>query len=439
MRLVSEVQGSYRPIHSSQIYLLTSSNRAVKVEDLHIASPETDRHNKVLASLDSAFIKQEDKNLPRLRGASKSTKPDKLVARYELQKSRLDRRKLTFSSDDEDDEGAISTISAQIDYHEEPATPSYPDYEVDNGAYEENDTNEKDTNEKDTSEKDTNDKEYSGAKKEESMEPPAKRRRGRPRKSEQEKKELVVTRRSRRIVENPTLRKHHSLEQPTLMLVPKPLRVTGLVPGSGVVLTESSRSTILLTQKPSGKQKPLTIDAERLHTASSRDKRFNLTTLDVLRQFVDEYAPRATKNDIINEQIVMDEFKAHLLYHVRHLTDLHASIRDISHDIIEVQRRKNEVRKNILELKRKHGEIGIELTKVRKEYTDDKRNHGEFQSMVSAFNQLKAAVTSQWLTTSLSDKVQMDLDDLGRIFDPRQGLAVQLRAINTELAARLEN
>lgn len=435
MRLVSEVQGSYRPIHSSQIYLLTSSNRAVKVEGLHIASPETDRHNKVLASLDSAFIKQEDKNLPRLRGASKSTKPDKLAARYELQKSRLDRRKLTFSSDDEDDEGAISTISAQIDYHEEPATPSYPDYEVDTETYEENDANEKDTNEKDT-----NEKEYSiGTKKEESMEPAAKRRRGRPRKSEQEKKELVVTRRSRRIVENPTLRKHHSQEQPTLMLVPKPLRVTGLVPGSGVVLTESSRSTLLLTQKPSGKQKPLTIDAERLHTASSRDKRFNLTTLDVLRQFVDEHAPRATKNDIINEQIVMDEFKAHLLYHVHHLMDLHASIRDISHDIIEVQRRKNEVRKNILELKRKHGDIGIELTKVRKEYTDDKRNHGEFQSMVSAFNQLKAAVTSQGLATSLSDKVQMDLDDLGRIFDPRQGLAVQLRAINAELATMLEN
>lgn len=397
----------------------------MKVDDLHIASPVATRHNKVLASLDSAFIKQEDRNLPRFRRASQGKNPDKTAARHELQKSRLDRRKLTFSSDDEDEDGAISTISAQVDYQEQSVTPTYPDYEVDNETHDGNETNAK---------------EYpvEGIKKEESVEPPAKRRRGRPRKNEKEKKEKVVTRRSKRIVENPTLWKHHSLEQPTLMLVPKPLRVTGLVPANMAGgLSVSSSSTLLLTQKPSGKHKPLTIDAERLHTSSSRDKRFNLTTLDVLRQFVDEYMPRATRNDIVSEQVVLDEFKAHLLYHVRHLMDLHASIRDISHDITEVQRRKNETRKNILELKRKHADIATELSKVRKDHTDDKHRYSQFQTMVSAFNQLKAAVSFQG-QTSLSDAVHMDLDDLGRIFDPRQGLAVQLQAINAELASMIE-
>lgn len=403
------------------------------MDDLHIASPVASRHNKVLASLDSAFIKQEDKNLPRFRRASQGKNTDKAAARHELQKSRLDRRKLTFSSDDEDEDGAISTISAQVDYHELSVTPAYPDYEVDIETHDENDAN--------ANEYPDGASEYPGEviKKEESVEPPAKRRRGRPRKNEQEKKEKVVTRRSRRIVENPTLWKHHSLEQPTLMLVPKPLRVTGLVPANMAGgMNVGSATTLLLTQKPSGKHKPLTIDAERLHTASSRDKRFNLTTLDVLRQFVDEYMPRATRNDIINEQIVLNEFKAHLLYHVRHLMDLHASIRDISHDITEVQRRKNETRKNILELKRKHADIATELSKVRKDHTDDKHRYSQFQTMVSAFNQLKEAVTFQG-QTSLSDKVQMDLDDLGRIFDPRQGLAVQLQAINAELASMIEH
>lgn len=411
-------------------FLLTSSTRAVKVEDLHIASPESSRHQKVLANLDSAFIKQEDKNLPRLRRVSQSRSSEKIIARHELQKSRLDRRKQTFSSEDEDEDGGVSTISAQVDYHEDSATPSYPDYvdyDNDNNNFEEVVANEP---------KLTTEVEI---KKEESQEPPAKRRRGRPKKNEQEKKEKVITRRSRRIVENPTLRKHHSLEHPSLMLVPKPLRVTGLIPGNGGAYAASSApNTLLFTQKPNGKQKPLTIDAERLHTSSSRDKRFNLTTLDVLRQFVEEHSPRATKNDLINEQIVLDEFKAHLLYHVRHLMDLHASIRDISYDITDVQRRKNETRKSILELKRKHVDVGTELAKVRKDYMDDKQEYSQFQNMVDAFNQLKGAV-SQQQTTSLSDKVQMELDNLGRIYDPRQGLAVQLQAINAELSSMIDD
>lgn len=118
--------------------------------------------------------------------------------------------------------------------------------------------------------------------------------------------------------------------------------------------------------------------------------------------------------------------------------DLHASIRDISYDITDVQRRKNETRKSILELKRKHVDVGTELAKVRKDYMDDKQEYSQFQNMVDAFNQLKGAV-SQQQTTSLSDKVQMELDNLGRIYDPRQGLAVQLQAINAELSSMIDD
>lgn len=379
--------------------------------------------------MDSALIKSEDKALPRLRHHSQSHQGEKSATRRELQKLRLDRRKLTFSSDEDDEDAGITTITGQIDFNEDStrASPAYlPEPQFGQDIEQESETIGPET---------------PLIKKEESTEPPVKRRRGRPRKSEQEKKEKVVTRRSRRIVENPALRKHHALEQPALMLVPKPLRAFGLVPGGhSQVITSSTPGTLLLTQKPNGKQKPLTIDAERLQTASSRDKRFNLTTLDVLRQFVDEHNPRATKNETLNEQVVLDEFKAHLLYHVRHLMDLHASIRDISHDIAEVQRRKNETRKNILELKRKHAEVGIEISKVRKEYSDDKQSHAEFMAMVGAFTDLKSAVTSETAPgPNLSDKVNMELDNLTRIFDPREGIAVQLQAINAELTSIVEN
>lgn len=411
---------------SITINLLIFRTHTQHVEDLHIASPETPRQRGLLNNLDSVFVKAEDINLPRLRRPSQGRDSLKQAARHNLQKSRLDRRKQTFSSDEDEDDGAISTANAYDSFAESAvATPEYyPD--VDAEEDQEYDPSSKPEDE-------------STVKKEESTEPPAKRRRGRPRKSEAEKKEKVVTRRSRRIVENPTLRKHHILEQPALMLVPKPLRAIGLIPGASTPATRTA-GALLLTQKPNGKQKPLVIDAERFHTASSRDKRFNLTTLDVLGKFIEEHNPRATKNDIINEQVVLDEFKAHLLYYVRHLMDLHASIRDISHDIAEVQRRKNETRRNILELKKKHADVATDLSKVRKEYTDDKQGHAEFMAMVGEFTSLKAAVTSPSVpSTNLSNKVSMDLDNYARIADPRGGVAVQLRAINGELAAMVDN
>lgn len=401
------------------------------LEDLLIQSPDTPKHRKLLTSLDSVLIKTEDRNLPRLRRHSQTTPNKKSSARRQLQKSRQERRILTFSSDEDEDDAAISTVDAQIGYHDDSvsATPTYdagsemePDFDA-----EDHDHMAKREHSPDV------------VKKEELEEPPTKRRRGRPRKNEQEKKEKVVTRRSRRIVENPTLRKHHSLEQPALMLMPKPLRAFGLVPGASTGNTPSVSGALLLTQKANGKQKPLVIDAERLHTASSRDKRFNLTTLDVLKQFVDEYTPRATKNDIINEQVVLDEFKAHLIYHLRHLMDLHASVRDISHDIAEVQRRKNETRRKILDLKKKHADVGTELSKVRKDYSDDKQGHAEFMAMASNFAELEAAVKIQPQTTGISEKIQMELDNLSRVLHPREGVAAQLQAINARLASMVEN
>lgn len=386
------------------------------MEEFNITSPLGNHRDKQVSSLDSALINPDVINLPRLRSQGEVEATEKLKALQNYSRERESRRILTFSSDNEEDEKAADQSPALFGHDTNFLVQDTPERnfvdEIDKV-----DSPKKEVNEEVA----------------QTEEPPVKRKRGRPRKSESEKKATIVTRRSRRIVENPNLRKHQAQEPMLNILGPRPLKAAGYSPFDG--LGTASSEVMLLSKRGNGKQKPLTIDAERLHTFSSRDKRFNLNTLDVLRQFVREHNPRGAKNEIINEHAVLDEFKAHLLYHVEHLMDLHASVRDISNDIAEVQRRKNQMRRNILELKQKHAIVGSDLNKARKEYTDSRLKHEEFLSMVLSFNELNAAVTKpQGDQSNLSEKIMMDLDDAYRICHTKQGLQKQLQRVNTALA-----
>lgn len=369
-------------------------------------SPPDAKKARLLESLDLALIKPEDVDLPRRRRQSLS----KAEARKNYQAAR-DRRKLMFSSDEEEEEKEFSpapvmdfNVSQTPDYEEETKPPVKKEPESPKPAE------------------------------------PVKRRRGRPRKGEQEKKLMTVTRRSKRIVENPDLRKHHTPE-PAILLVPKPLRALGL----GLLTFSESKpepTATLITKSALGRQKPLTVDAERIHTANSRDKRFTLTTLDVLRQLVDEANPKAVKNEIINESAVLYEFKAHLLYSISHLMDVHASTKDISHDVMEVQRQKTEMRRNILELKKEHANVGEQLNKLRNEHNLHKEKQAQFNNTVDAIAALKEATANPASYddhSSLSDTVLMKLADVTRVFHPQLGLQQQLQIINEELSRKLEN
>lgn len=410
---------------------------------MNITSPVGAQKSKLLDSLESALIKPEDVNLPRLRHQGPSQEKSLALERYN--EARESRRKQAFSSDDEDEkpdtlpyERATPEVYNTHSGHNEGT--EYIESRADEASQhnEANEYSEQHVSDHFTEHQLQDEEVEENLTKRENAdsvvpEQPKKRKRGRPRKTETEKKEKVATRRSRRIVENPTLRKIHAQEPLLHSLGPKPLRTVGLTQFGH--LDGIASEITLLSKGNKGKQKPLIIDAERLHTASSRDRRFNLTTLDVLRQFVDEYAPKGAKNEIVNEATVLNEFKAHLIYHIEHLMDLHASIRDISNDIADIQRRKNQVRRNMLELKQKHANVGSELTKTRKEYNDSKQEHSEFSSMIESLSKLKNAVAGpQTQMGNLSDKVMMDLDDVSRIYHPQHGLQMQLQRINARLA-----
>lgn len=268
----------------------------------------------------------------------------------------------------------------------------------------------------------------------EPTEPAPKRKRGRPRKGEQTAKNLVVTRRSLRIVAHPTRGK--PARNTAQVVAAKPLQAMGLA-----LLLRAPRPTpleesLLFGVLATGKQKPMTIDAERAYTASTRDRRFNLTTLDVIKQLVEEHVPRPVANDAVNENVVLTEFKAHLKYHIEHLMDLHWSIIDISHDISSIQRRKNELRRSILDLKKKHAQVGTELAIERKTYADAKAQHTKFVSMSESMLRLKTAILQEPPRHS-SDHVLLQLRDLGALYHPERGLHGSLKSVNEQISSRL--
>ncbi|OBA20419.1 hypothetical protein METBIDRAFT_12428 [Metschnikowia bicuspidata var. bicuspidata NRRL YB-4993] len=270
----------------------------------------------------------------------------------------------------------------------------------------------------------------------------AKRRRGRPKKEERTEKVAVVTRRSRRIVDNPSLRQAHVPNPAALFKSPRPLQALGLalvLPHKVSSKPAARGDAVLLGARPNGRQRALLVEARRLATPSTRAKRVSLTTLDVLQQFVEEHAPRPAQNDVVSENVVLTEFKAHLKYHLAHLMDQHAAILDIAQDISDVQRRKNDVRRSILELRKNHAAVGRELAQERRAFADSKASHAEFMAMANSLHGLKAAVRrAAPEQASRSGLVLGLLEDASRLVHPRTGLLAQLRGVNAALLRTLD-
>lgn len=256
---------------------------------------------------------------------------------------------------------------------------------------------------------------------------PAKRKRGRPRKGEVEKKVGVVTRRSKRVVENPALQKRHAEEAPRGSH-PKPFSSMALLLAHRAK-ADPVRGARPLGLNSKGKKRPLTIDTERLHSTSTRDRRFNLTTLDVLKHFVEEHSPRPSANDVISENVVLTEFKSHLKFYLDHLADLHSSVVDISHDLANVQKKKNEVRRSILQLQKKHSLVGAELSVERRKYYHMKEKHQEFMLMVGAIGDLKAALCDESPPLDLSASVMLSLSQVQRVLNADHGMPAQLVSV----------
>ncbi|KAM9888309.1 hypothetical protein OXX79_013008, partial [Metschnikowia pulcherrima] len=247
-----------------------SGTRNIKIEEFSIKSPEKTeiKHEKpkkakILQKLDSALVSPEDLKRPRLRRASENQNPEKTES---APKSTLrQNRKLAFSSDEDDENDAGDTFAPGASIGEKTEEigrdfESPAPFEADSAP---------------------------------DLVSEPKRRRGRPKKNQREEKVVTVTRRSKRVEENPALRQAHVLH-PSVMLAVRPLRALN---AAFNVQENGVKSEAVSLTRPGGKQKPMVIETERVVTPSSRGRRVQLNTLDVLQQLVEEHAPRPAQNE----------------------------------------------------------------------------------------------------------------------------------------------
>lgn len=201
----------------------------------------------------------------------------------------------------------------------------------------------------------------------------------------------------------------------------------------------------LSKRKFNEKQKPLMVEALRI-IVDSHDRRLKINTLDVLRQLFINFDPKIHKNRFINEQALHDEFKTHLLHSLSHIADAHASIKDISNDILSVQKQKNEFRKKIFDLKNNHAKVGDELNKLRAHYNETKSNFEISSALIDLFRKVSKRVsdgTDDELFTKevedaegevSTDAIDKNLATLARVINPQSGIYKKLTLVNDKLS-----
>lgn len=450
-----------------------SGTRGIKLEEFNIASPKQQNVSKITKNLQSAFTNPDDLLRPRLRQGRtrQNTNVPKIVETGTL---RQENRKLKFSSDEDEDEdedmpGAAFKFKDQtrntLHHTESPVGNDNFDVSADTEFAAEPLGSVKPTEKRESLEslepQETAESSNTGVKREHvegvaGGTNEAKRRRGRPKKNEREPKATVVTRRSRRIVDNPSLRQAHVPDPAALFTQARPLRALGLAQllpfqrsaeeassngalalnvGSNADANADSNADENTGSASLARPKAVVVAAERLHTPSTRGRRVTVNTLDVLQQYVEEYSPRPSQNELVAEHAVLAEFKAHLKYNLSYLLDQHATIIDLLQDIHAIQRRKNEVRRSLLELRRAHAAVGAELAQERRAHVENKAAHREFMAMANSLRGLKDAVADgDENGESVSELTQQKLAEASRIVHPDQGLLAQIKGINAGLA-----
>ncbi|CUM66963.1 uncharacterized protein PRCAT00004650001 [Priceomyces carsonii] len=193
---------------------------------------------------------------------------------------------------------------------------------------------------------------------------------------------------------------------------------------------------LLLKTKSSERQKPMTIDIERIIIDSKKDRRFKINTYDVLKHLVKNYQPLKLQSLAVNENTIQEEFKTHVLSHIEHLADMHFSIKDISEKISEIQRMKLEYRTNIYKIREDHNNVGTNLSRLRKEYSLEVDNYNKNNSLCDKFESVNRSVNhsnSNDMCNDIHSSVNEKLRLFSKLAHSLHGICQKLSFINDEL------
>lgn len=256
-------------------------------------------------------------------------------------------------------------------------------------------------------------------------EPP--RKRGRPKKGEERTKvKQEVLRRSRRAVDRP----QKYVEDPAKPVSRRSAEAR-LVPSRP---REAKEPLALYKSKRGERQKPFVVDTERLYNGHQRDRRLRINTLDVLRQVVVNFTP-SNRRSSPKDSDVGERYRVELLSYLDELSDTHASIKNISQDITDIQRQKNELRTKIYNLRNDHVKVGDELNALRATYNESKKQYDNFGTLNSHFEALSGEIGDKDGVASavLAPLVDSNIYKVSRLVNPHSGLLHKLQLINTKL------
>lgn len=207
----------------------------------------------------------------------------------------------------------------------------------------------------------------------------------------------------------------------------------------------SSRPTeaYALTKKRAlEKQKPVYVETERLVIGDHGERLPRVNTIDFLKFLVKNFTPRILGTKWVNEEALHHDFRNYLIYHLDYLSDLHSNIHDVSSKIKDIQKRKNEIRNKIFELKARHSILGADIVKNRDYYNEERRS---FKARMYTFEEMcnisecmkqqdRNLITNEQEALLSSTSAENELISLGKIINPATGLYSKLIAVNERLS-----
>lgn len=203
-----------------------------------------------------------------------------------------------------------------------------------------------------------------------------------------------------------------------------------------------SESYALTKKRALEKQKPVYVDTERLVIGNHGERQPRVNTIDFLKFLVNSFTPRILGTKWINEEALHHDFRNYLIYHLNYLSDLHSNIHDVSTKIKDIQKRKNEMRNKIFELKAQHNILGANIVKNRDYYNEERHS---FQARMQTFEEMcniserlnqsdKNSLTNEQEALLRSTSAENELISLGKIINPATGLYSKLIAVNERLS-----
>ncbi|EGW31819.1 uncharacterized protein SPAPADRAFT_51792 [Spathaspora passalidarum NRRL Y-27907] len=199
--------------------------------------------------------------------------------------------------------------------------------------------------------------------------------------------------------------------------------------------TPTGKPVPLSQTKHSRTQKPLTVDFQRLEDSKRRlapNKRFRVHTIDVLRHLFKLHEPRPT-SEALDEDMLHSGFKRVAMLHLDKMRDLYAVVDDLSLEIANVQRKKNQYRQMILDLKKEHTNVGNEMNRLRIGARKTIEEAEEVNLIHSQLSTLKQAETDPGDSISCDSEVNLTLNRLSRVVNPEMGILPKLKCVSNKL------